>query len=148
VTVAPPAVSVFGIYVGDVWRAALEHAINRELSPHAQFMANVTPAGVWIVAFDEYREGASVTLHSAGARGALTRRFIRAVARRIWDELDVRRVNGIVRADNADALETNKRLGFIVEGVQREGYVGPDGVHDIVLMGMLRSECRWLPGVA
>lgn len=145
-TSAPP--SVFGIYIGEPFRAGLESAINRALTPDAQFMANVTPAGVWIVAFDEYRPGCSVTLHSAGARGALTRRFIRAVARRIWGELDVRRVNGIVRSDNHAALETNKRLGFVVEGVQRQGYVGPDGVHDIVLMGMLRSECRWLPGDA
>lgn len=140
-----PPVSLCGIWSGDNWRAPLEQAIGRQLSPLACFFASTTPAGVWIVALDDYHgPGNAITMHSAGTPGALTRRLIRTVARYVFDELQVHRINGLVRADNQRAIDLNDRLGFVREGVMREYYRDSAGVHDVVMMRMLRAECRWL----
>lgn len=129
------------IHVGEQLRPFLERKIGRTLTPHAQFVANQVGMRWWIVALDAYRAGCSVELHSAGDRGALSRKFIRYIAELVWTKLDVQRITGLVRADNADALETNDRLGFVREGVMRKALDG----QDIVIFGMLRDECRWLP---
>ncbi|MCE7797851.1 GNAT family N-acetyltransferase [Sphingobium sufflavum] len=57
-------------------------------------------------------------------------------------EADRRRVTGLVPADNARALRLNQHLGFRQEGVMRNA--GPSG-QDIIVLGMLRSECRFIP---
>ena len=53
----------------------------------------------------------------------------------------LRRVTGLVPAKNTDALRFDLHLGFKQEGYLRHAL--PDD--DLVLLGMLRENCRFIP---
>lgn len=53
----------------------------------------------------------------------------------------VNRITVETPVHNARALAFNDHIGFVREGIKRGA--GDDGC-DMVLFGMLRSECRWL----
>lgn len=57
-------------------------------------------------------------------------------------QMNYKRITGLVPADNARALAFNENIGFAREGLHR---MAADGGGDIVSMGMLRSECRFIP---
>ena len=52
------------------------------------------------------------------------------------------RLTSMVAASNRLARKTNEKAGFVQEGVIRKGF---DGTDDLIVYGMLRNECRWLP---
>jgi RimJ/RimL family protein N-acetyltransferase len=51
------------------------------------------------------------------------------------------RITLIIGANNNNAIKTNVRIGFKIEGVHPRAY---DGINDAVSLGMLRHECRWI----
>jgi len=53
------------------------------------------------------------------------------------------RVTALVEPDNDRALRQMKRLGFQYEGYLR---LGIEGTRDALVWGMLREDCRYLPG--
>ena len=53
----------------------------------------------------------------------------------------LRRITLIIGANNTNAIRTNERLGFVVEGRHPKAY---DGINDAVSLGMLREKCRYL----
>jgi RimJ/RimL family protein N-acetyltransferase len=56
-------------------------------------------------------------------------------------QLGVERVTTLIRASNERSLRLNAGLGFVREGLIRQGY----GDEDMVLLGLLRSEAeRWI----
>lgn len=57
--------------------------------------------------------------------------------------LGLHRVTGRVPAWNHKAISLNLRLGFQLEGREREGFKGKD----MLVFGMLARECRWIEGV-
>lgn len=87
--------------------------------------------------------GADIAMHVAAMPGRrwMTRAFLRAVFRYPFVQLGCRRVTGYVPASNADALRFDRHLGFVEEGRMREAL--PTG-EDVLVLGMLRRECRWL----
>lgn len=56
-------------------------------------------------------------------------------------QLGCSRVSTYISADNYRSLRLAKRCGGTIEGVMREA--GSDG-KDLLLLGMLRRECKWL----
>lgn len=56
-------------------------------------------------------------------------------------QCNMRRVTGLVPSKNTRALQFDLKLGFKQEGLFRCAM--PDD--DIVALGMLREECRWIP---
>nr|DAG45496.1 MAG TPA: acetyltransferase [Caudoviricetes sp.] len=93
------------------------------------------------VVYNQYT-GNGIAMHVAGLRkGWITRRFIRAAFEFPFVYLGCARVTGLVRTDNPVALDFDKRLGFVEEGVIRKG--DDDGC-DLILLGMLKEECRWI----
>lgn len=94
------------------------------------------------VLFTNYTR-ASILMHVAsdGSRHWITPAFLAATFRYPFIQLGCRRVTGLVRADNGDAQRFDEHLGFRREGVMREGT--NDGC-DLILYGMLKSECRFL----
>lgn len=52
-----------------------------------------------------------------------------------------KRVTGLVAASNKRALEIDRKFGFVYEGTCRDAL--PDG--DLIVLGMLRNECRFIP---
>jgi RimJ/RimL family protein N-acetyltransferase len=118
-------------------RAYLEAKLGITLQPDAQFIANAEPYGV--AAFERYT-GDDVEFHYSGEPGFLTRPFIRACARYIFNQLGCARVTGRASAFRPKGIEMAMRVGFKHEGTLRQAYKGTD----IYVFGMLREECRWL----
>lgn len=94
------------------------------------------------VLFTNYTK-AGIVMHVAsdGSRHWMTPAFLAAAFRYPFIQLGCRRVTGLVRLDNERAMHFDERLGFRREGVLRAG--ATDGC-DMVLYGMLKSECRFL----
>lgn len=53
------------------------------------------------------------------------------------------RITAEIDADNEVALAQVRRFGFVYEGFKR---MGIEGRRDALLFGMLREDCRFLPG--
>jgi len=73
--------------------------------------------------------------------GGLTRKFITCCFTYPFIQLGVNRVTGLVRSDNLPAQRFDEHLGFKREGLIRQAC--EDGT-DLIVYGMLRSECRWI----
>ena len=80
-------------------------------------------------------------MHVGGIGQWLTRRMIGECFRYPFIQLGCSRVTGTVSSDNEHALDFDFRLGFQHEGTLRHYFA--DG-RDLILLGMLREECRWL----
>lgn len=55
--------------------------------------------------------------------------------------LNRERITGHTPAHNLEARKFNEHIGFVQEGILRQG--ADDGT-DAIIYGMLKSECRWL----
>lgn len=96
---------------------------------------------VAVVVFDGFSAcDCNVHVASDGTGHWLTREFLVCVFAYPFIQLGLRRVTGLIAAKNQAALRFNRKLGFTQEGVCRHGM--PDD--DLVVLGMLRSECRFL----
>lgn len=86
--------------------------------------------------------GADIAIHIAAVPGRrwLTRSYLRTCFIYPFIQLGVRRLTGYVPSRNADALRLDLHLGFKQEGVMRHALWDDD----LIVLGMLRSECRWL----
>ncbi len=96
-----------------------------------------------VVVFDSFTTtGCWVSVVSDGGRKWITRELIIRVFAYPFIQLDYPRLNSFVSVNNADAIRFNEHFGFQREGVLREA--GESG-EDLIVYGMLRRECRWLP---
>jgi hypothetical protein len=73
--------------------------------------------------------------------GWLARRFIAAGFSYPFIVGRLRRLTGLVPASNFRALRLNEHFGFRREGALR---AGADDGGDMIVMGMLREECRFI----
>lgn len=53
------------------------------------------------------------------------------------------RITALISPDNQRAINGARRLGFVYEGFSRRGV---EGRRDALIFGMLREDCRFLPG--
>jgi RimJ/RimL family protein N-acetyltransferase len=83
-----------------------------------------------------------IAMHVAAIPGRrwLNREFLRVAFRYPFVQLKLQRVTGYVPEKNVDALRFDSHLGFQREGLMRRAL--PDD--NVVVLGMLREECRWL----
>lgn len=97
------------------------------------------------VIYAEWREVApgqhDIRMHCAGEPGWLTKKTLRVFFSYPFVSLKCIRVTGTVAKANKRSRDLNKRLGFKEEGRIRDG-LGCG--RDMIIMGMLRSECRWI----
>lgn len=95
-----------------------------------------------VVGYFNY-DGLSVegAIAAADKRRWANRGFIEKAFDYPFNQLGVKRFVVRVEETNREAFELDKRLGFVEEGRLREA--SPDG-NDIIILGMLRRECRWL----
>jgi hypothetical protein len=73
----------------------------------------------------------------------MSRRLLRAIFTALFSQ--ARRITAFVDVDNRRALKQMQRMGFVYEGYCR---LGINGVRDAYVYGMLRDDCRYLPGYA
>lgn len=98
---------------------------------------------VAVAVFDNFSPAdCHVHLASDGSRHWMTRAYLLAAFSYPFVQLGLRRITGIVPAKNTAALALNEHMGYVREGYSRHAL--PDD--DVVILGMLRSECRFLTG--
>jgi hypothetical protein len=76
-------------------------------------------------------------------RRCLTRRLLRAIFTALFTRAV--RLTAEVSVNNRHALRLIERMGFVYEGYCR---LGINGVEDAFVFGMLKGDCRYLPGYA
>lgn len=95
-----------------------------------------------VVIFDGFSE-CDCNMHVAtdGSGTAISKRLFQEAFWYPFVTAGLRRVTGLVDSRNKKAIEFDRHLGFVYEGLCRNAL--PDG--DIVIMGMLREDCRFIP---
>jgi hypothetical protein len=95
--------------------------------------------GVLAVEFQTWFEG-KITVLVLDPR-CLSRRALRAIFTALFSQ--AKRLTAEVEPDNHRALRQVQRLGFQFEGHHP---LGLEGIRDTLVYGMLKEECRYLPG--
>lgn len=70
----------------------------------------------------------------------LTRRFLRAIYFYPFRQLNVTRITALIDARNVKSRALVEHDGFVPEGCMRKAALDDD----VMIYGLLRSECRWL----
>jgi len=95
-----------------------------------------------VVLYDNFSAcDCNMHIASDGAGNWLRRAFLVTCFMHPFAQWGLRRVTGLVPAKNTDALRFDLHLGFEQEGYLRHAL--PDD--DLVLLGMLRENCRFIP---
>lgn len=95
--------------------------------------------GIFATEFQVWFEG-KVTVLVLDPR-CLSRRVLRAIFVALFAQ--AKRLTAEVEPDNRRALRQVQRLGFCFEGYHP---LGLEGTRDTIVYGMLREDCRYLPG--
>ena len=98
---------------------------------------NIT--GVFAIEFPFWFEG-RITILVLDPR-CMSRRVLRAIFTAAFSK--ARRLTAEVEPDNHRALRQVQRMGFQYEGYRR---LGLEGSRDTLVYGMLRDDCKYLPG--
>jgi RimJ/RimL family protein N-acetyltransferase len=122
-----------------------------------QFIPHVSEWGAWYQAIGlerdgqlvasvvyNYYTGFNIAMHIAAIPGCrwLTKEYLKVAFRYPFEQLNVQRVTGYVPSTNLTARRFDEHLGFVEEGRMRQAL--PDD--DLIVYGMLKTECRWLYG--
>jgi RimJ/RimL family protein N-acetyltransferase len=96
------------------------------------------------VVYNNYRNGRDIEVHLAGKDGKLwaTKKALGVWFGYPFNQLGVERITASVAGKNMKARKFDEHVGFIQEGVMR-GALPND---DLIIYGMLRTECRWIGG--
>ena len=95
-----------------------------------------------VVLYDNFSAcDCNIHIASDGTGNWLRRAFLETCFMHPFAQWGLRRVTGLVPAKNTDALRFDLHLGFKQEGYLRHAL--PDD--DLVLLGMLRENCRFIP---
>lgn len=97
---------------------------------------------VAVVVFDTFSTTGCFVHIASGARKWMSREFGIVAMTYPFIQLALPRISCIVSTNNRMSLRFTRQFGWIEEGIMRRA--GNDG-EDIILFGMLRQECRWLP---
>ena len=96
-----------------------------------------------VVVFDNFTiTGCWISVASDGGRKWLSREFLIRVFAYPFIQCGHPRISAFISAGNQASIDLCEGIGFVREGLMRKA--GFDG-EDLLLLGMLRSECRWLP---
>ena len=96
-----------------------------------------------VVVFDTFTTtGCWIHVVSDGTARWMTREFILRVFAYPFVQLQYPRLSAFVSERNTRSRQFCESFGFSREGTLRQA--GEEG-EDIIMFGMLRSECRWLP---
>lgn len=95
--------------------------------------------GIFAIEFKYWFDG-YVTVLVLDPR-CMSKRVLRAIFTAAFSQ--ARRLTAECEPDNRRALRQVQRMGFIYEGYRR---MGLGGTRDVLCYGMLRDDCKYLPG--
>jgi RimJ/RimL family protein N-acetyltransferase len=97
---------------------------------------------VAVVVFDDFtKAGCHMSVASDGSAHWLSRGYLAALFAYPFLQLKLRRVTALIAQKNERSRSFCEHIGFRQEGVCPHGL--PDD--DLIIMGMLAGECRYLP---
>lgn len=101
------------------------------------------------VSFSDYVPEAGILIHCAidakYQKRWVTKKILKTVWGYVFDTLNLPRVSSYcIKGLSENAGEFLLRIGFKQEGIIRKGFRHLDGLHDVMLFGMLREECKWV----
>lgn len=116
-------------------------------APHADYLADYVAIGleedgslVAGVVYNEYRGNSiHVSIASSHPKWA-NRKTLFAFFAYPFLQLKVKRLTAYTGKSMASVRKFLERLGFVMEGTMRQGFVDDD----CVIYGMLKDECRWI----
>lgn len=94
------------------------------------------------VLYTNYRHG-GIEMTCAGEPGWLSKDAVKAFFVYPFQQIGCHRVTSLVPRKNKPSRTLAERLGFKLEGVIREGFVGAT-TQDAMLYGLLKSDCIWI----
>lgn len=98
---------------------------------------------VAVVVYDGFTStDCNIHLASDGSKQWMTKEFLLTAFAYPFIQLNYRRATGLVKATDTATLAVNEHFGWKREGLHR---MAADDGGDIISMGMLRSECRFIP---
>ena len=95
--------------------------------------------GIFAIEFPFWFEGRVTTLVLDPR--CMSRRVLHAIFMAAFT--NARRLTAEVEPDNRRALRQVQRMGFVYEGYRR---MGLEGTRDTLVYGMLKDDCKYLPG--
>lgn len=96
------------------------------------------------VIFNEYRPPVDIRENFAAVdKSWATRPILKHLFAYPFIHLGVRRMTGIIGADNNASIRLTEKLGFKLEGRARQAM---DDGQDALIYGMLKEECPWIKG--
>ncbi|MCL7999977.1 GNAT family protein [Brucella sp. TWI432] len=96
-----------------------------------------------VTVFDTFSDNdCQIHVASDGSRNWLSRQYLHMVFAYPFQQLRFRRLTSLISVNNHASLAFCKQTGFAREGLLRKA---AESGEDLVLFGMLREECRWLP---
>lgn len=94
-----------------------------------------------VVVFDSFSEvDANIHIASDGTARWMNRALLSATFGYAFVQLGLRRLTGLVPADNERALKLDEHLGFVREGYHPHA----SKTGDIISLGLLRERCRFI----
>ena len=97
---------------------------------------------VAVVVFDNFSEcDCHMHIASDGTKAWMNKALLLSAFSYPFTQLGMRRVTGMVPADNAAALAFDENLGFVREGYHPKA--GPGG-SDLISLGLLKESCRFV----
>lgn len=97
---------------------------------------------VAVVVYDTLSDAdCCIHIASDGTKRWMNRELLLAAFSYPFIQLGLRRVTGMVPANNTQALAFDENLGFVREGYHPHAL--PDG--DLISLGMARETCRFIP---
>ncbi|PZU85222.1 MAG: hypothetical protein DI528_12870 [Shinella sp.] len=98
---------------------------------------------VGVVVFDNHSPGSCcISVASDGSSRWLNRVFLIHVFAYPFIQLQYRRLTALISESNAPSIRFCESCGFQREGILREGAPGGE---DMLVYGLLRRDCRFLP---
>lgn len=98
---------------------------------------------IGVTVFDTFSTtGCFVSIATDRSPHWMTRSYIREVFAYPFIQCGFARISCVISEHNAESLRFTRHFGWTQEGTVRRA--GPKG-EDLILFGMLRDECRWLP---
>lgn len=95
-----------------------------------------------VVVYDTFSRGSCFVSVAASRRKWFTPRFATVAMAYPFIQCGFSRINCVISERNRLSLRLTRHFGWTEEGRLRAA--GPEG-EDMLLFGMLRSECRWIP---
>lgn len=120
----------------DRFRPWLERRIGVQLAADARFIGVIKDAEVVAAVAFSHWTGPDIELSVAGEPGSGSRAFLAAVFGYVFETAGCVRCTVKVRASNRRARRLAERLGFTLEGIQRQWY----GDEDALIFGLLRKD--------